>query len=198
MRTALYARVSTTKLNGNGSAEFRQNPETQLQQLRDYCQHRGWEITGEYVDRGVSGAKEHRPELNRLTADAQQRKFDCVLVWKLDRFGRSLRHLVNALAEFEALGITFISLTDNLDLTTPSGRLLFQVIAAMAEFERELIRERVQAGMSRARAEGKRFGTAPYYLDVERIRERIAKGETRTAIAKSLRVSPALLTKRLK
>src|SRR6267154_2267372 len=115
MRTALYARVSTSDKG--------QDPEMQLRELREHCQRRGWEIVGEYVDVGVSGSKDSRPELNKLVADAKRRKLDAVLVWKLDRFGRSLKHLVNALAEFESLGIAFISLKESLDLTTPAGRL---------------------------------------------------------------------------
>jgi DNA invertase Pin-like site-specific DNA recombinase len=153
-RAALYARVST--LN-NG-----QDPTLQTRELREYCQCRGWQIVGEYVDAGVSGSKDSRPELNRLMADAHQRRFDAVLVWKLDRFGPSLRHLVNALAEFEALGVSFVSLRDNLDLSTPSGRLMFQIIGAMAEFERSLIVERVKAGMRNARAKGRRIGRPPH------------------------------------
>ena len=125
-QVGIYARVSTSN---NG-----QDPTMQTRELEEYCQRRGWEIAGCYVDTGVSGAKDSRPELNRLMADAHQRHFDAVLVWKLDRFGRSLRHLVNALAELEALGVTFVSLRDNLDLSTPSGRLMFQIIGAMAEF----------------------------------------------------------------
>ena len=144
-RAALYARVST--LSG-------QNPEVQLAELREYASRRGWAIAGEYVDRGISGAKESRPALNRLMGDAHRRKFDAVLVWKLDRFARSLKQLVNALAEMEALGIAFVSLRDNLDLSTPSGRLMFQIIGAMAEFERALIQERVRAGLRHARAQG--------------------------------------------
>ena len=102
----------------------------QLRELRDYCERRGWQIADEYVDAGVSGAKDSRPELNRLMSDAHRRRFDTILVWKLDRFGRSLRHLVNALAELEARGIAFVSLRDNLDLSTPSGRLMFQISGA--------------------------------------------------------------------
>ncbi|MGH9545326.1 MAG: recombinase family protein [Terriglobales bacterium] len=148
-RVALYARVSTS----NGQ----QDPEMQLRELREYAKHRELTIVGEYIDR-MTGSKDSRPALNRLMADAGQRKFDAVLVWKLDRFGRSLRHLVNALAELEALGLTFISLRDNLDLSTPSGRLMFQIIGAMAEFERSLIQERVKAGLRNARAKGRRLG----------------------------------------
>ena len=125
MKAAMYGRVSTH----NG-----QNPEMQLRELREYCQHRGWDVTGCYTDVGVSGTKDSRPALNRLMADAHQRRFDAIVVWKLDRFGRSLRHLLNSLAELEALGVAFVSLRDNLDLTTPTGRLMFQVIGAMAEF----------------------------------------------------------------
>ena len=152
-KAAIYARVSTTH---NG-----QDPAMQTRELEEYCERRGWQIFGEYIDAGVSGTKDSRPELNRLMADAHQRRFDAVLVWKLDRFGRSLRHLVNALAEFEALGVAFVSLRDNLDLSTPSGRLMFQIVGAMAEFERSLIVERVKAGMRNARAKGKRIGRPP-------------------------------------
>ena len=152
-RVAVYARVSTAN---NG-----QDPTMQTRELEEYCQRRGWEVAGSYVDTGVSGTKDSRPELNRLMADAHQRRFSAVLVWKLDRFGRSLRHLVNALAEFEALGVAFISLKDNLDLSTPAGRLMFQIIGAMAEFERSLIVERVKAGMRNARAKGKHIGRPP-------------------------------------
>ena len=131
-RSAIYARVSTAN---NG-----QDPTLQTRELREYCERRGWSITSEYVDVGVSGSKEKRPELDKLVTDAHRRRFDVVLVLsKLDRFGRSLRHLVNSLAELESLGIDFVSLRDNLDLTTPSGRLMFQIIGAMAEFERALI-----------------------------------------------------------
>ena len=124
-RVALYARVSTL---------LGQSPEMQLVELREYAARRGWHVIGEYVDR-ASGIKESRPALNRLMTDARRRKFDMIAVWKIDRFGRSLKHLVNALAELEAVGVAFVSLRDNLDLSTPAGRLMFQIIAAMAEFE---------------------------------------------------------------
>jgi len=139
MRVALYARVST--LNG-------QHPEMQLAELREYASRRGWEIIGEYVDEGVSGSKESRPELNRLMADAHRRQFDIVLVWKIDRFGRSLRHLVNALADLDSYGVTFASLKDNLDLSTPSGRLMFQIIGAMADYAEGAIMQSRSAGMA--------------------------------------------------
>src|SRR5260370_918959 len=156
-RVALYARVSTS----NGQ----QDPEMQLRELREYADRRGWQIAEVYTDAGVSGAKDSRPALNRLMSDAQKRRIDAVLVWKLDRFGRSLRHLVNALAELEALGVAFVSLRDNLDLATPSGRLMFQIIGAMAEFERSLIQERVKAGLRNAKAKGKRLGRPRVVVD---------------------------------
>src|SRR5947209_13846520 len=128
----------------------------------------GWHVIGEYVDR-ASGIKESRPALNRLMTDARRRKFDMIAVWKIDRFGRSLKHLVNALAELEAVGVAFVSLRDNLDLSTPAGRLMFQIIAAMAEFERALIQERVRAGLRNARQRGKRLGRPRVVVDVAQI-----------------------------
>src|SRR5437868_7673501 len=125
MRVALYGRVSTTDKG--------QDPEMQLRELREYCERRGWKIAQEYVDAGVSGCKDSRPALNRLMADAHGRKFDAVLVCKIDRWGRSLKHLVTSLADLDAYGVAFVSLRDNLDLGTPSGRLMFQIIGAMAE-----------------------------------------------------------------
>lgn len=142
----------------------------------------GLEIVRQYLD--VSGSKDSRPELNGLMADAKRRKFDVVLVWKLDRFGRSLRHLVNALAEFESLGIAFVSLSDNLDLSTASGRLMFQIIGAMAEFERELIRERVKAGMRNARAKGIRIGRPRVNVDAIQIARSVRRGLSWKKIAK--------------
>jgi len=164
-RVAIYGRVST--LNHG------QDVSLQTRDLREYCERRGWTVIGEYVEVGVSGMKERRPELDRLLAAAYSGRFDAVLVWKLDRFGRSLRHLVNTIAELEARGISFVSLRDNLDLSTPSGRLMFQIIGAMAEFERALIAERVKAGMKNARAKGRRIGRPSRVPLTEEIRGRI-------------------------
>ena len=182
---ALYARVSTS--NGH------QDPEMQLAELREYAARRGWRIITEYVDAGVSGSKESRPALNRLMTDAHQRKFDAVLVWKIDRFGRSLKHLVNALADLVAYGVAFISLRDNLDLTTPSGRLMFQIIGAMAEFERALIQERVRAGLRNARAKGKQLGRPRRIVSVDRIAALRAQGASWRAISDKLGVGLATL-----
>ena len=168
-QVALYARVST--LNN-------QDPEMQLAELREYAGRRGWQVVEEFVDQGVSGCKESRPALNRLMSDACRRRFDAVLVWKIDRFGRSLKHLVNALAELAALGVAFISLRDNLDLSTPSGRLMFQIIGAMAEFERALIQERVRSGIRNARAKGKRLGRPRIVVNAARIGDLRAQGRS--------------------
>lgn len=165
-RAGIYARVSTTNHG--------QDPQLQTREMREYCERRGWNVVDEYVDVGISGTKDSRPELNRLMADAHRRRFDTILVWKLDRFGRSLRHLVNSLAELEARGIAFISLRDNLDLSTPSGRLMFQIIGAMAEFERALIAERVKAGMQNARAKGRRIGRPSRIPLTEDLKKEIA------------------------
>src|ERR1039457_5468304 len=179
-RVALYARVST--LNN-------QDPEMQLAELREYAGRRGWQIVEEFTDQGVSGCKESRPALNRLMADACRRRFDAVVVWKIDRFGRSLKHLVNALAELAALGVAFISLRDNLDLSTPSGRLMFQIIGAMAEFERALIQERVRAGLRNARAKGKKLGRPRVEVDAVRVSELRRNGLSWSQVCRTLDVS---------
>lgn len=141
----------------------------QLRELRDYCQRRGWEIADEYVDAGVCGVKEQRPELDRLLAECRKRRVDAVVVYRYDRFARSLRQLVNALEEFRALGIEFVSLHEGVDTSTPNGRLVFGIFASIAEFERELIRERVRSGLAAARARGKRIGRPQKNVDTAKI-----------------------------
>jgi DNA invertase Pin-like site-specific DNA recombinase len=150
-RIAIYARVSTSD----------QDPEMQLVDLRKHAQARGWEIFAEYVDRGASGVREDRAEYQRMLADVRRRKVDLVLVWRFDRFSRSIRQLVTALDEFDSLGVDFASYNEAFDTTTPSGRLLFAVVGAMAEFERNIILERVRAGIAKARANGKHLGHPP-------------------------------------
>ena len=150
---ALYARVST--------ADKGQDPRVQTLELQEYCQLRGWSVVGEYVDVGISGTKEKRPELDRLMADAHRRRFDAVLCWKFDRFARSVSHLLRALETFRSLGIDFISFSEQLDTSTPMGKMVFTVLGAVAELERSLIVERVRAGMRNARAKGKRIGRPP-------------------------------------
>jgi DNA invertase Pin-like site-specific DNA recombinase len=161
MKVAIYARVSTAN---NG-----QDPTMQTRELREYAERRGWTVAGEFVDSGVSGSRDRRPQLDALMDLARRRKVDVILTWKLDRWGRSLKHLVNSLSELEALGVAFVALRDNLDLSTPSGRLMFHVIGAMAEFERSLIQERVRAGLRNARAKGTRLGRPRVAVDGRRI-----------------------------
>jgi len=159
-RVGIYARVSTT----NG-----QDPTLQTNELREFAERRGWELVGAFVDSGVSGSKDRRPQLDALMELARARKVDVILTWKLDRWGRSLKHLVNSLAELESLGVAFVALRDNLDLSTPSGRLMFHVIGAMAEFERSLIQERVRAGLRNAVAKGKRLGRPRAVVDAAQV-----------------------------
>jgi DNA invertase Pin-like site-specific DNA recombinase len=165
----------------------------QLAELREYASRRGWEIFGEYVDSGISGAKESRPELNRLMADAHRRHFDVVLCWKVDRFGRSLKHLVNALADLDSYGVAFVSLRDNLDLSTPSGRLMFQTIGAMAEFERSLIQERVRAGLRNAKLRGKTLGRSRRIVSREELKRLREQGTSFREIAKGVGTFPGRL-----
>lgn len=160
MRAALYARVSTAN---NG-----QDPTMQTRELGEFCQRRGWTLV-EYVDVGVSGTKESRPALDKLMADAHKRRFDVVVVWKFDRFARSVSHLLRALETFNALGIAFVSLTEGIDTSTPAGKMVFTVLGAVAELERSLIVERVKAGMRNAKANGKKLGRPRIAADAHRI-----------------------------
>jgi DNA invertase Pin-like site-specific DNA recombinase len=141
----------------------------QLLELREYCERRGWQIVCEYCDVGISGTKEKRPELDKLLADARRRRSDTVIVWKFDRFARSVSHLLRALENFQALGIEFVSLTEGVDTSTPTGKIVFTVLGAVAELERSLICERVRAGLRNARAKGKRLGRPKVALDPARI-----------------------------
>src|SRR6516164_649677 len=160
MKVSLYARVSTDK--------GQQDPQMQLRELREYCQRRGWEVAGEYVDY-MTGSKDRRPELDRLMADAHKRKFDVVAVWKFDRFARSVSHLLRALETFKALGIDFVSFSEQMDTSTPAGKMVFTVLGAVAELERSLIVERVRAGLRNARVKGKKLGRPSIAVDAARI-----------------------------
>jgi DNA invertase Pin-like site-specific DNA recombinase len=186
-RTAIYARVSDPR-------DGRQHPEIQLTELRDYAAQRRWEISPEheYVDR-ITGSRDSRPHLNRLMADARRRRFDLVLVWKLDRLGRSLRHLVNTLAEFEALGIALVSMRESLDPTTPMGKMMFGMVAIMAEFERSLISERVTAGMRHAKSKGIHVGRPHVLVNADKIRAMRESGLGWRNIAQELKVSVGTL-----
>jgi putative DNA-invertase from lambdoid prophage Rac len=150
MRVAIYARVSTAD----------QSCAMQLHELREYTARRGWTAAGEYVDNGWSGAKASRPELDRLMRDASMRRFDAVLVWKLDRWGRSVAHSIKSIQELIALDIRFLAVTQNIDTdqSNPMSRFLLHIFAAFAELEREMICERVTSGIRAAKANGKQLG----------------------------------------
>jgi DNA invertase Pin-like site-specific DNA recombinase len=181
MKTAIYARVSTN----NG-----QDPEMQLRELREYCGRRGWEIHKEYVDVGISGTKEKRPELDLMAVDARRRHFEAVVVWRFDRFARSVSHLLRALEEFRSLGVEFVSLSEQVDTSTPTGKMIFTVLGAVAELERSLIVERVRAGLRNARAKGKRLGRPGKGIDAAKVAELRAQGVTWRGIGKKLGVAP--------
>lgn len=178
VRAAIYARVSTAN---NG-----QDPSTQTRELREYCDRRGWHVAGEYIDAGISGAKENRPELDRLIADAHRRRFDVIIVWKFDRFARSVSHLLRALESFNVLGIEFVSLSEQVDTSTPTGKMIFTLLGAVAELERSLIAERVRAGLRNARAKGKRLGRPRVDVDVARIDHLRAQGCSWAAVAREM------------
>ncbi len=180
-KIAIYARVSTQD----------QDPGLQLSELHRYIKDRQWTVYHEYVDIGHSGAKDSRPQLNKLMTDAKRRRFDTVLVWKFDRFARSVKHLVNSLYEFKALGIDFVSLTEGIDTSTPLGEAMFSIIGAMAQLERDLIRERVTAGMRRAREKGKAVGRPKRYVDPAEFARLRQEGLSMDEIAEAMGVSRA-------
>lgn len=172
---ALYGRVSTLD----------QDCEVQLQDLRRFASQR-FTPYGEYIDAGVSGAQRHRPQLDALMRDARKRLFDVVLVWKFDRFARSLKHLIESLDEFSSLGIDSVSYTGGVDTTTPTGQLLFHIVGAVAQFERDLIAERVRAGMAHARSLGKRIGRPRAIVDSAAVADLRAAGRSLRDIANTL------------
>lgn len=184
MRIAMYARVSTNHAQDVGM---------QLRELREYCKRRGWTVVAEYVDRGVSGAKDSRPELNKLMADAHRRQFDVVVVWRFDRFARSVSHLLRALETFDSLGIAFVSLSESIDTSTPAGKMVFTILGAVAELERSLIGERVRAGLRNARAKGIKLGRPSLreltMADIRQIRRERRKGATFNQLAQRHRIS---------
>jgi DNA invertase Pin-like site-specific DNA recombinase len=178
MKTAaLYARVSTLD----------QDCEVQLQDLRRYAGQR-FDHYSEYIDVGVSGAQRHRPQLDALMKNARKRQFDVVLVWKFDRFARSLKQLIESLDEFSSLGIDFVSYTEGVDTTTPTGQLLFHIVGAVAQFERDLIAERVRAGLAHARAMGKHIGRPRANVDVDAVKSLRSKGNSLRVIATTLAI----------
>jgi DNA invertase Pin-like site-specific DNA recombinase len=188
-RVAIYARVSTTNHG--------QDVNLQTRELQQFAEARGWQMVGAYIDDGVSGTKDSRPELNRLMADAHKRCFDVVAVWRFDRFARSVSHLLRALETFSALGIAFVSLSEQMDTTTPTGKMVFTVLGAVAELERSLIAERVRAGLRNARAKGKTLGRPRTFMDSARIARLRSEGRTVREIADTMGVSRSLVHKTL-
>lgn len=187
-RAAIYVRVSTND----------QETDMQETELREYCQNRSWDCTV-YKDRGQSGAKSDRPALNALLGGMRKRKFDVVVVWALDRLARSLKQLLSIAEECKALSVDLVSLKQNVDTTLPAGRLTFQVLGAVAEFEREMLRERVRAGMAQAKRAGKRVGRPAlrkfHSSDIERMKALRAKGTSVRRLAADFQTSQWMASK---
>ncbi len=190
MRVALYARCSTAE----------QSTDLQIDGLHEYAALRELEVVAEYVDRGVSGARAKRPGLDRLLADARRRRFDGVLVWKLDRLGRNLRHLLTLLGELEELGVRFVSLDDAIDTSTAAGRLFMQMRGAFAEYELAQIAERTRAGVAAARRNGKKFGRPCALTDQQRARiiRLRARGLSVRVIASTVNASRSVVARALR
>jgi DNA invertase Pin-like site-specific DNA recombinase len=187
MRIAIYARVSTRD----------QSCELQVRDLRSYCAARGFDLVREFVDFGQSGAKDSRPELNKLMDDARKRQFDAIVVWRFDRFARSTKHLLSALEEFRGLRIQFISYQENIDTSSALGQALFTIVSAVAQLERDLIRERVSAGIRNARANGRVFGRPKSTVKREEILKLKAQGQSLRQIAANLGVGYGTIRARL-
>ena len=182
-RAAIYARVSTTNHG--------QDVSMQTRDLEQFAQARGWRLVDSYLDVGISGSKDKRPQLDRLMADAHKRRFDIVIVWRFDRFARSVSHLLRALETFNALGIAFVSLSEQMDTTTPTGKMIFTVLGAVAELERSLIVERVRAGLRNARAKGKTLGRPRKIVDATKIAALRAQGRSWRDIAREVGTNTA-------
>jgi DNA invertase Pin-like site-specific DNA recombinase len=185
---ALYARVST--LNG-------QDPEVQLAPLRAHVAQRGWEIAAEYVDVGWSGSKDRRPSLDKMMKDAWAGKFQAVLVWRFDRFARSTKHLITALETFRSVNVSFVSLQEQFDLSSPIGAAMFTIIGAMGQLERDLVIERVRAGLAQARARGVKLGPKFASLDMAKVEALMAGGLSIRAAARAIGASPETVRRRL-
>jgi len=188
VKVALYARVSTEG----------QDPEVQLAALRAHAAQRGWQVVEEFVDRGVSGATERRPALDRLMKAAWAGRVQVVLVWRFDRFARSVTHLVAALETFRSLQVGFVSLQEQLDTSTPIGQAMFTIIGAMAQLERDIIRERVKAGLERAKARGARLGRPTVEAQPDHVRALRTRGLSIGEIARRLRCSRSTVRRRMR
>lgn len=184
-RVALYGRVSTLD----------QTADNQLMDLRRYCHERGWSVAEEFVDTGISGSKASRPALDRLMNKARKRQIDAVLVWRFDRFARSVKHLVMALEELRQLNIAFVSFQENIDTSSPLGNAIFTIIAAMSELEKNIIVERVRAGLRRAVAEGKQLGRPKSSADENEIRHLRQQGLSLRVIAQKTGASKSTVSR---
>ena len=187
-RTALYARVSTSG----------QDVGLQLDELRQAAEQRDWNVVDEHKDEGVSGSSDSRPALDRMMTAARAGKLDLVAVWKFDRFARSTSHLVNSLEEFDALGVAFVSLREQVNTSSPMGKAMFTIIAAIAELERDLIRERVIAGVRRAQAAGKHCGRPKVELELRPAVAMLQTGHSLREAAAAVGVSRTTLRRRLR
>ena len=189
-RVAIYARVSTT--------DKEQDVDLQLRDLRNYVEGRGFAIFREYVDNGISGTKDKRPELDAMRNDARKKRFDVILVWRFDRFARSTKHLVNALEEFKHLGIDFISYQENIDTSSPLGKAMFTITSAIAELELSILKERVRAGLVNARAKGKTLGRPSAKVDREELLRLRSGGLSIREIGARLQLDKMVVCKTLK
>ncbi len=189
MRVGIYARVSTTDKG--------QSVGMQLHELEAYAQARGWTIRDRYLDEGVSGSQTRRPGVDRLLAACRRRQIDVVLVWRLDRLGRNLKHLIMMLDELQSLGVAFVALHEQIDCTTATGQLMLHLLAAFAESERALIRERVKAGLAHARTKGQQLGRPRLKIDPARVKSLRKDGRSIRQIAQTLHISPASVHKTL-
>ena len=179
MKAAVYVRISTKD----------QKTDLQLDELQEYCQRRNWQIVEVYSDKGISGSKNSRPALDKLMADARKRRFDVVVVWRFDRFARSVTHLLRALEEFRALGIEFVSYSEAIDTSTPMGKMVFTVLGAVAELERSLITERVIAGQAAAKKRGVRFGRPTVAVGSKKVVALRKQGKSFAEIAERLNIA---------
>jgi DNA invertase Pin-like site-specific DNA recombinase len=188
VKVALYARVSTDG----------QNPEVQLAALRAHAANRGWDIVEEFVDRGYSGAKERRPALDRMMKAAWSGQFRAIAVWRFDRFARSVKHLIAALEQFRSYKVEFVSLQEQFDTATPIGLAMFTIIGAMAQLERDIIRDRVKAGLDAARARGVRLGRPVAEAQPDEVARLRAEGLSFGVIARRLHCSRSTARRRLR
>lgn len=189
MKVATYARCSTTHHD--------QDPTAQINELRSYATARGWKIHAEVIDHGYSGSTDKRPGLNRIMALARERKIDAIVVYKLDRFGRSLKHLVTTIDELQALGVLFVAVADHIDLGSPQGRLMLHVLSALSEFEKSILIQRTHLGLAHARSKGKVLGR-PKIHNYDKIRELRAQGFSYQKIQQELKVSKGAVHRALK